>query len=103
MIETARARMIQALSALQQAFDELEAALEAGVVADIREGRVTLKNDSDLQAEYEAQLVGESRVVVESVLEDSDWSTDDLASVIATLTDALEEIDPDLFEDVDEP
>jgi hypothetical protein len=52
----------------------------------------------ELNAEADAAIVTEMRAAIEAVLEAEDYTPDELASIISTMTDALEEIDPEVFD-----
>jgi len=96
MTSKAAEKIIEALTQLMEGYCELQEAVEndygsAATTEDDEEG-------GELNAEADAALVTEMRAAVESVLESEDYTRDELGSIISTLTDALEEIDPDVFE-----
>jgi len=53
--------------------------------------------DPETAAEVESAVASELRTALEAVLENEDYSAEEVAALISTLTDALEEIDPDVF------
>ncbi len=48
----------------------------------------------------DAAAVVEIRAAIETVMDTEDYGTDEIAAFLSVLTDALEEIDPDVFEEV---
>jgi hypothetical protein len=95
MTSKAAEKIIEALTQLMEGYCELQEAVEndygAAEAGDDDEG-------GELNAEADAALVTEVRAAIEAVLEAEDYTPDELGSIISTLTDALEEIDPDVFE-----
>ena len=97
MTSKAAEKIIEALTQLMEGYCELQEAVENDY------GSTEAAEDSDgeggeLNAEADAAIVTEMRAAIESVLEAEDYTPDELASVISTMTDALEEIDPEVFE-----
>jgi len=96
MTSKAAEKIIEALTQLMEGYCELQEAVEADY------GAAQAGSDEDegaeLNAEADAALVTEMRAAIESVLEAEDYTPDEFGSIISTLTDALEEIDPDVFE-----
>lgn len=93
-------KIIEALTQLMEGYVELQESVERDYG-----GREEPEAGAELSSEVDAALVTEIRAAVESVMEDEDYSAEEMASVISVLTDALEEIDPDAFgqeEDEDE-
>lgn len=91
--------MTEALSDLLEAYSELLESLqeefgEEG--SDPEDGAVATS------PEMESGLVNEVRAAVELVMDQDDYTADDIASLITSMTEALEEIDPSIFEQVDE-
>lgn len=95
MTSKAAEKIIEALTQLMEGYCELQEAVENDYGA-------TEANEDDeggeLNAEADAALVTEMRAAIEAVLEAEDYTPDEFGSIISTLTDALEEIDPDVFE-----
>ena len=90
-------KIIDALTQLLEGFSELQEMVETDYGA-----QATTNDDegeSELDKEIDAAIVIEIRAAIESVMESEDYSPEEIAAVISTLTDALEEIDPDVFED----
>ncbi len=91
------AKIIEALTQLMEGYVELQQSVERDFGS--REG----EDEGELSSEVDTAIVTEVRAAVESVMEDEDYSAEEMASVISMLTDALEEIDPDVFsQDEDE-
>lgn len=89
-------KIIEALTQLMEGYVELQQAVERDF------GGRDSDDDSELSSEVDTAIVTEIRAAVESVMEDEDYSAEEMASVISMLTDALEEIDPDVFDQDDE-
>ena len=53
---------------------------------------------SDLNAEIDAAMITEMRASLEAVIDNEDFSPEEIASALSSLTEALKEIDPDVFE-----
>lgn len=85
------AKIIEALTQLMEGYVELQQSVERDFGS--REG----EDEGELSSEVDTAIVTEVRAAVESVMEDEDYSAEEMASVISMLTDALEEIDPDVF------
>jgi hypothetical protein len=86
-------KIIDALTQLLEGYAELQESLEADFGASASE------EEEETSAELDAALVTEVRSALESVIENEDYSAEEVASVISAFTDALQEIDPDVFED----
>ncbi len=89
-------KMIEGLSILMDGFAELreeveeEYRAESGLEDDEEE-------DEELSLEVDAAIVNEFRAAIEAVMENDETSTEDIATMSTSLTDALEEIDPSVF------
>jgi hypothetical protein len=89
-------KIIEALTQLMDGYCELQEAIERDFG-----GRGDKPEDAaatELSSEVDAALVTEIRAAIETVMEEEDYSAEEIASVISILTDSLEEIDPDVFE-----
>ncbi|MCB0311292.1 MAG: hypothetical protein KDD42_08655, partial [Bdellovibrionales bacterium] len=53
----------------------------------------------DEDAEAETALTKEIRAAVEAVIETEDFAPEEFAALITSMTDALEEIDPNIFDE----
>ena len=89
-------KIIEALTQLMEGYVELQQSVERDFGG--REGA----EEGELSSEVDSAIVTEVRAAVESVMEDEDYSAEEMASVISMLTDALEEIDPDVFNQEEE-
>ena len=85
-------KMTDALAALMEAFTEL--------VEEIKEEH-DAEDDEETIVAVDADIDSNFRVVIEGVMDSDDYSTEEIASMVAHLTESLQEIDPDVF-DVDE-
>jgi len=92
-------KIIEGLTQLMEGFIELQGKIEGDFDSD-NEGLD--EEDSDLKIEVDAALVTEIRATLEAVMDAEDYSADEIANLISVTQDALEEIDPDVFEDVEE-
>lgn len=103
MTTKATEKIIDALTQLVEGFAELQQGLEddfdpEGADDDSKEESDEEESSSDL----EDALVTEVRSAVEAVIENEDCAPEDLASIVSALTDALAEIDPELFSQEEE-
>ncbi|MDR2337122.1 MAG: hypothetical protein LBE20_00525 [Deltaproteobacteria bacterium] len=80
------AKLEQAFSEIIQAFIALEEQLE--------------KKYSDDDEAYSSAMVETIESVLDSILEEGDITTTNIAQMLAVFTEALEEIDPNAFEDL---
>ncbi|MCB0321335.1 MAG: hypothetical protein KDD60_10460, partial [Bdellovibrionales bacterium] len=58
--------------------------------------------DPDVRVEIDAALVTEIRACIEAVMDSEDYAADELATLVSIAQDALEDIDPDVFEEAEE-
>jgi len=88
-------KIIEALTQLIQGYSELQESVQAEF------GSKLLTEDeeaeSELDREVDAAIVLEMRTAIESVMESEDYAAEEVAAVVSTVTDALEEIEPDVF------
>lgn len=92
-------KIIEGLTQLMEGFVELQAKIEGDFDSGSEGGE---EEDSDLRVEIDAALVTEMRATLEAVMDAEDYSADEVATFISVAQDALEEIDPDVFEEVEE-
>lgn len=92
-------KIIEGLTQLMEGFVELQAKIEGDFDSDSESGE---EEDSDLRVEIDAALVTEMRATLEALMDAEDYSADEIATFISVAQDALEEIDPDVFEEVEE-
>ena len=82
------AKLDQALSDLIEAFSELEVELDEKCGED--------------EESYNSALIETVEAAIENALDEQDSSTGVVASILSSLTEALEEIDPSAFDDIEE-
>ena len=101
MTTKATEKIIEALTQLVEGFAELQEKLEEDYDPDVETASDDDTADSDEDEESTAgigeAMVTEIKAAVESVIENEDCAPEDLASIVSALTDALEEIDPEVF------
>ena len=88
-------KIIDAMKQLMDGYCELQEAIERDYGG---RGEDADEAGSELSSEVDAALVTEIRAALETVMEEDDFSAEEMAYVISILTDSLEEIDPDVFE-----
>ncbi len=91
MTGKASEKIIEGISTLLDGFSDLEELISKDFAG-------KKDSDSETQSEIEEAIVTEVRAAVETVLEDENYSPGYLASLISAMTEALEEIDPEVFE-----
>lgn len=102
MTTKATEKIIEALTQLVEGFAELQEKLEEdydpSVADDADEKESETESDGDeSETGIEEAIVTEIKAAVESVIENEDCAPEDLASIVSALSDALEEIDPEVF------
>ncbi|RMG43197.1 MAG: hypothetical protein D6719_04300 [Candidatus Dadabacteria bacterium] len=100
MAQRSSEKIIEALSMLMEGFSELQESVEQefgkdSLLDDLEEE----EEENGVNEEIDAAIVTEIRAAIETVMETDDYSTEEFATLVSTMTDALEEIDPDVFED----
>lgn len=90
-------KIIDAMNQLLEGYSELQELLEEDLGTEKEAAE-----EGELSSEVDAALVSELRTALESLVESEDYSTEELASVVSALTDALQEMDPDVFESGEE-
>jgi len=89
-------KIIDALTQLMEGFNELREKAEADYSVDDEEEGTA--EDSEISSEIDAAIVTEMRAALEAVIDAEDVTPEEIAAAISSLTEALEEIDPDVFE-----
>ena len=102
MSTKATEKIIDALTQLVEGFAELQERLEEDYDPEAESEEEEEGSSKDEEAEkgpsnLEEALVTEIRAAVEAVIENEDCAPEDLASIVTALSDALEEIDPEVF------
>lgn len=94
-------KIIEALTQLLEGYAELQesVAREYGSSGDEDDDRDdTDEGEEELSPEVEAALVVEMKAALEAVVEGEDYTPEEVANFITTLTESLEEIDPTVFD-----
>lgn len=86
-------KIIEALNHLMEGYAELQESI-----------RIDLGDEKEEDIlEIETALATEMRAALETLIDGEDYSAEEIATLLSSLTQALEEIDPDVFEsDLDE-
>ncbi len=87
----ALAKVTEALTQLMEGYAELQAAVEEDLGS-------TSDDEDVVSSEVDTGVISEVRSALETLVENEDYSVEEIASVIATLTEGLQELDPDIFE-----
>jgi len=97
MVMKASEKIIDGLTQLVEGFVELQESVEEEFGAELEDDLVA-RPSSEVSVEMEAAIVTELRAALEVVMDSEDFATDEMAALVSSLSDALEEIDPDVFE-----
>ena len=100
MSTKATEKIIDALTQLVEGFAELQERLEEDYDPDVESDEEEESDKGEKKegaSNLEEALVTEVRAAVEAVIENEDCAPEDLASIVSALSDALEEIDPEVF------
>ncbi len=100
MTTKAAEKIISGLTETLAGFYELKTSIEE----DISAGPVSGGKKQSAKAiatEIAAAIALEMRSILDTIIEEEDQSVETLAAFSAALTDAIEELDPDVFEDED--
>ena len=89
-------QIIEALTQLVEGYNELQAMIETDYAADSEEEEID--GHSTPTVEVDEAMVTELRATIEAVMDGEDYSSEEVAAVLSSLSEALEEIDPDVFE-----
>lgn len=104
MTTKAAEKIIEGLTSVMEGFHELRLAVreDLGATSEVEsEGEETA--DPELEADVESAVANEVRAALETVLEGEEFSSEEFASMLSAVTEALEEVDPDVFaEEVEE-
>lgn len=93
MNSRAAEKIIEGLSIFMDGFQQLLEAVEEEYASE------TVEDDDEVEnTEMDAAIITEVRAALEAVMDTEDYSTEEVASALSTLTEALEELDPDVFE-----
>ncbi len=100
MSTKATTKIIDALTQLMDGFAELQERLEQDYDPDLDDDDKDGANkntDEESATNLEEALMTEIKAAVEAVIENEDCAPEDLASIVSALTEALEDIDPEVF------
>lgn len=97
MAMRAAEKLIEALTLFVEGFALLQESVESDY-GSREEEAFDEEGESELSLEIDAAIVTEMRAAIETVMETEDLSAEEFATAISTLSEALEEIDPDVFE-----
>jgi hypothetical protein len=97
MVMKASEKIIEGLTTVMEGFAALQQAIEEEY--DVEEAELDDSPDSPANLEIDAAIVTEVRACVEAVMENEEYAPEEVASLVSTMTDALEEIDPGVFEE----
>jgi hypothetical protein len=89
-------KIIEGMTELLEGFVELHTKIES----DFDASAVDFEDETnaDLRIEIDAAIVTEMRATLESVMDTEDYTSEQIATFLTVMQDALEEIDPDVFE-----
>ncbi len=96
MANKASEKIIDALSQLIEGFNELQESIESDFTSEQPDEEY--EEGQDVNTEIDAGVVNEMRAALEAVIDAEDVSPEEIASMLSSLTEALEEIDPEVFE-----
>lgn len=90
-------KIIDALSQLLEGYAELQDAIESEYSEDDVEDE-SAEDREEGAITPDSALVAEIRSAIEAAMEAEDYTPEEVANLIASLTEALEEIDPNVFD-----
>ena len=93
MSSRASEKIIEGLSQFMEGFQQLQELVEADY-----EDESSEDDEGETNSEMAVAILTEVRAALESVMDVEDYSTEEVATALSTLTEALEELDPDVFE-----
>lgn len=96
MTSKAAEKIVDGLALLLEGFSEVQEAVGAPKAADDGDDDDDAEEDD---AETAQAILQEVKAAVESVIDSEDYAPEELAAVVSVLTEALEEIDPNVFSD----
>ena len=107
MASHANDKLVSALSQLAEAYAELQEELEEKFNSGEREEDDDFEDEENddeeaLAEEVDAAMVSELKLAIDSVIDSDDVATEEFAAIFSALVDALEEIDPNCFSEIEE-
>jgi hypothetical protein len=94
-------KIMESLTLFMEGYAELTSGIESDYAAEGEEEFDEAKS-SEVALEVEAAIITEMRAALEAIMETEDFGTEEIAIAISSLSEALEEIDPDVFEASDD-
>lgn len=98
MTTKAAEKIIEGLTQVMEGYQELQSAVED----EYSEAAEDSDEDETRSGEIDVAIVTELRGVLESVIDGEDYSTEEIAAAVSSLTSALEDLDPDVFDSDEE-
>lgn len=102
MAMRAAEKIVDGLIQAMEGFVELQQGVEEEFASENGNGYEGDKGSSEITEEVDAAIVTELRAAIESVMDSEDYGSDEIAALFSSMSDALEEIDPDVFEETEE-
>lgn len=102
MAMRAAEKIVDGLIQAMEGFVELQQGIEEEFASENGNGYDADKASSEMTEEVDAAIVTELRAAIESVMDSEDYGSDEIAALFSSMSDALEEIDPDVFEETEE-
>ena len=91
-------KIMEALSQLLEGFAELQDSLDSDLDDEVEGDDESDVDDDDIVASTpEMVVLKHLKSAIEAVIETDDFAPEEIANLIAALTEALEEIDPNIF------
>jgi hypothetical protein len=91
-------KIMEALSQLLEGFAELQDSLDSDLDDEIEDDEESEVEDDDIAASTPEMIVLKHlKSAIEAVIETDDFAPEEIANLIAALTEALEEVDPNIF------
>lgn len=97
-------KIIESLTLLMEGFLELQESIESEYGEDSEDELETEEEEEDeeFRSEGDIALINEVQAALDAVIDTEDLAPEQVATMLSVLTDALEEIDPDVFEEEDD-
>ena len=98
MTNRATEKIMEALSQLLEGFAELQDSLDTEYGEDSDDDDDKDTDDVEI-TDPDAAIIKELKIAIEGSIETDDYTPEEIANLIAALTEALEEVDPNVFSD----
>jgi uncharacterized coiled-coil protein SlyX len=89
-------KLTKAMNGLISGFQAVEEDVKAQ--HDIDPESDDINDDPEKLAEINTGVVSEVRTILENLIDEDEYSTEEIAKVLTALSEALQEIDPDVFD-----